>query len=467
MRRTEETICAPATATGGAISVIRVSGPQSILICEGIFSATDPGIKLLSQKGFSICHGEIVDGKETIDEVLVSVFRSPHSYTGEDSVEISCHASSFIVRRITELLIRSGASPATPGEFTRRAFMNGKLDLSQAEAVADLISSETESARRIAVSQLKGGFSDEIRKIRASLLHFASMIELELDFGEEDVEFANRYELKKLVNKTLSDTESLTESFSSGNAIKEGIPVVIAGSPNTGKSTLLNKLISEDRAIVSDIPGTTRDTIDEALVLDGTKFRITDTAGLRNTGDIIEALGIERTNDKIIKSSIVLFICDITRGKDVIVSDLDMMRSKIDLTTQKLLILINKTDVADKSEINKIKGEIIPADNESLLFVSAKNGDGIDEIKNYLKENASKLQFTGNDIIVSNIRHYNALIKVRESLIRVRDGLESNLHDELISIDIRQAVYFLGEITGEITNDEILENIFKNFCIGK
>ncbi len=310
----DETICAPATSGGGAIVVIRISGPECMEICERIFIPADKNIKLSQQKGYTIVYGEIRSEEEVIDEVLISVFRAPYSYTGEDSAEISCHASPYIQQKIIELLISHGAVTAKPGEFTQRAFLNGKMDLSQAEAVADLVASESRMAHRIAINQMKGSFSDEISMLRADLLHFASLIELELDFGEEDVEFADRKKLLDIVNKVLSVAQYLSSSFSLGNAIKNGIPVVIAGNPNTGKSTLLNRLIKEDKAIVSEIPGTTRDAIEDTVVIDGIRFRFTDTAGLRDTSNIIENLGIKKTYEKIVGAFIILLVADINEG---------------------------------------------------------------------------------------------------------------------------------------------------------
>jgi tRNA modification GTPase len=467
MIRSEETICAPATSGGGAIAVIRVSGTRSISICDKIFFPLDIRTKLIEQKGYTIVYGEIRANEEIIDDVLVSIFRSPHSYTGEDSVEISCHASKYIQQKILELLIKNGAIAAQPGEFTMRAFLNGKMDLSQAEAVADLISSESKMAHKIAISQMRGNFSDEISILRADLLHFASLIELELDFGEEDVEFADRGKLKELVTKVLSVTKELTSSFSLGNAIKNGVPVAITGKTNTGKSTLLNLLLKEEKAIVSEVPGTTRDYIEDTIIIDGIQYRFIDTAGLRKTGDIVENLGIRKTLEKIEQASIVLLVADVNEGRQALLEILTTVRSETEGKDKKLVILVNKTD----NDLNKLKAEIEGKvelkESESLLFISAKTGEGIEELKKELGHLTGDSQLISESVIINNLRHYEALLKVTESLERVLSGLENKIPEDLIAIDVRQAIHYLGEITGEITTDEILGNIFKNFCIGK
>jgi tRNA modification GTPase len=467
MLRTGETICAPATGGGGAIAVIRISGSQSISICEKIFFPSEIKVRLSEQKGYTIVYGEIRSGEEIIDDVLVSIFRAPHSYTGEDSVEISCHASGYIRQKILELLINHGAVAAYPGEFTQRAFLNGKMDLSQAEAVADLIASESQMAHRIAISQMRGSFSDEISILRADLLHFASLIELELDFGEEDVEFADRKELVGLVTKVLSVTEELTSSFSLGNAVKYGVPVVIAGNTNTGKSTLLNLLLREEKAIVSDIPGTTRDAIEDTIVINGIQYRFTDTAGLRETADIIENLGIRKTHEKMESASIILLVADVNEGYAPLIEALGKVRMMINVSLQKLIILVNKTDLDDGRSRNDILDNIKLQSGEILLFISARTGEGIESLKKKLGEVMDQERIDSESVIVTNIRHYNALSQVTESLRRVMEGLENGLPEDLIAIDIRHAIHYLGEITGEITTDEILGNIFKNFFIGK
>ena len=467
MIRTGETICAPATGSGGAIAIIRVSGPDSIGITEKIFLPSEIRIKLAGQKGYTIVYGDIRSGDEIIDDVLVSVFRAPHSYTGEDSVEISCHASRFIQQKILELLVENGAVPAHPGEFTQRAFLNGKMDLSQAEAVADLIASESRMAHRIAVSQMRGSFSDEIRILRADLLHFASLIELELDFGEEDVEFADRAKLIELVSRVLSVTEQLTSSFSLGNAVKFGVPVAIVGHPNTGKSTLLNLLLREEKAIVSDIPGTTRDAIEDTAAINGIQYRFTDTAGLRDTDDIIENLGIKKTHEKIESAAVIILVAGINEGPGPIAEALSALRKRTGPEGRRIIIAVNKTDIEVPGRRHDILDNLLPEAGVSLLFISAKTGEGTDELKLKLGEVIDQERLNSEDVIVTNIRHYEALSQVRESLVRVKEGLESGLQEDLIATDIRQAIHFLGEITGEITNDEILANIFRNFCIGK
>jgi tRNA modification GTPase len=467
MLRLEETICAPATSGGGALAIIRVSGAQSIDICSRMFFPFDQRIMFSEQKGYSVVYGEIKSGDDIVDDVLVSIFRSPHSYTGEDSVEISCHASPYVQQKTLELLVKNGAVPAQPGEFTRRAFMNGKMDLSQAEAVADLIASETKMAHRIAFNQMRGVFSDEISILRADLLHFASLIELELDFGEEDVEFADRKQLMDIVDKVLKVSKDLISSFSLGNAVKNGVPVVITGKPNTGKSTLLNRLLKEEKAIVSELPGTTRDAIEDTIVIDGIQFRFTDTAGLRDTNDLIETLGIKKTHEKIGASSIILLIADVNEGIEGLSEVLGHLNVITGYEEKKLIILVNKIDNDTGGLKDQIQKNLIPAKGESLLFISAKTGEGIDYLKELLARIAGKEKLQSENVIINNIRHYEALLQVSESLERVKAGLEEGLQEDLIAIDIRQAIHYLGEITGEITTDEILGNIFRNFCIGK
>ena len=467
MIRTSETICAPATGKGGAIAVIRVSGPQSVAICGKIFFPSDIKIKVEDQKGYSIVFGEVRAGDDIVDEVLVSVFRTPHSYTGEDSIEISCHASGYIQQKILELLVRNGAIAAQPGEFTQRAFLNGKMDLSQAEAVADLIASESEKAHRIAISQMRGIFSDEISILRADLLHFASLIELELDFGEEDVEFADKNQLREIVLKVLIITKELTSSFSLGNVIKNGVPVVITGKPNTGKSTLLNLLLKDEKAIVSEIPGTTRDYIEDTVVIEGILYRFIDTAGLRETVDVLENLGIDRTYKKITEASVILMVADVNEGLAALDETLGDLRMQLTGSDRKLMILVNKIDNDINNKREEFCDKPILTNNEQLLFISAKTGSGIEELKSKLGKLAGSDLVQEESIIITNIRHYEALSKVTESLERVLSGLDKKIPEDLIAIDVRQAIHFLGEISGEITTDEILGNIFRNFCIGK
>jgi len=467
MIRPEETICAPATAIGGAIAVIRVSGLQSLSICEKIFSALDKTIKLSDQKGFTIVYGEIRSGEEIVDEVLVSVFRSPHSYTGENSAEISCHASPYIVKKILELLIFNGAVAAHPGEFTQRAFLNGKIDLSQAEAVADVIASSNRSAHKVAFNQMRGGFSSEIGRLRFELLNFASLIELELDFGEEDVEFADRHDLRSIIISVKELAAKLADSFILGNAVKNGIPVVIVGKPNSGKSTLLNALLMEDKAIVSDIPGTTRDTIEDTMVIDGMEYRFIDTAGLHDTDDVIESMGIKKTHEKISQASIILLIDEISDSADSINQRIRAIREMIKEENKRLIIIINKCDKSQPGQEEELVTEIKLEGRENLLFISAKEKTGLEDLRLTLGEEIVKERLNSGDVIITNIRHYEALLCVSESLERVLAGLDNKLPEDLIAIDIRQAIHYLGEITGEITSDEILGNIFKNFCIGK
>ncbi len=467
MIRQGETICALATGSGGAISMIRVSGLDSLAVCSKIFHPTDKSLKLPEQSGYSVLYGDIKDGEELIDDVLLTIFRMPHSYTGEDSVEISCHASPYVIKRILGLLINNGALAAYPGEFTQRAFMNGKMDLSQAEAVADIIASTSKAAHRIAVSQMRGGFSAEIKKLRSELLNFASLIELELDFGEEDVEFADRHDLKAIIIRVRDMADRLAESFMAGNAVKNGIPVVIAGKPNSGKSTLLNALLMEERAIVSEIPGTTRDTVEDTIDIEGLTYRFIDTAGLRETEDVIESMGIRRTLEKVRQAAIILFIDEVTDDPGIINKRLETIRSIIKGADQRLIILLNKTDLASPAVISDINKKIERDGNDSLVFISAKEKTGIDELRKKLGESAITEMMNSDDVIISNVRHYEALKRISESLRRALEGLENSLPEDLIAIDIRQAIHYLGEITGEITTDEILGNIFKNFCIGK
>ena len=467
MIRRDNTICAPATGTGGAIAIIRVSGPESISICGKIFTPVSSRTELEKMKGYTMVFGEIKDDEKVVDEVLVSVFRSPHSYTGEDSVEISCHASKYIQNRILELLIRNGAAAAQPGEFTQRAFLNGRMDLSQAEAVADLIASSSDKAHRLAMNQMRGGFSAEISKLRAELLNFVSLIELELDFGEEEVEFADRDQLLKITSRVRKIAGELAASFLKGNAIKNGIPVAIVGKPNSGKSTLLNVLLKEERAIVSEIPGTTRDVIEDTIIIEGVEYRFIDTAGLRETGDVIESLGIMKTHEKISQASVILLVDDVTDSAEAVNERAGKIRNSIESGIKKLFIIINKTDLTDKRELAGLQKKIFTAAGEELLFISAKYESGIEELKSRLGKVIGNEDAGTSDVIITNVRHFDALNQVSESLLRVEEGLNSKIPEDLVAIDIRQAIHYLGEITGEITTDEILGNIFKNFCIGK
>jgi tRNA modification GTPase len=467
MIRTGETICAPATSGGGAIAVIRISGPQSITICEKLFFPSDKTVRLKDLSGYSIVHGDLKSPHEIIDDVLLTVFKAPLSYTGEDSVEISCHASPYIQRKILELLILYGALSALPGEFTQRAFLNGKMDLSQAEAVADVIASSTSASHRVAINQMRGGFSKEISRLRSELLHFASLIELELDFGEDDVEFADRKKLKALIIKIKSIADNLANSFSIGNVIKNGIPVTIIGKPNSGKSTLLNALMMEEKAIVSEIPGTTRDVIEDILIIDGIEYRFSDTAGLHETTDVIENLGIKKTYEKIAEASVILLIDEVNDSPQRINTRAEAIREMIKMSGKRLMILINKTDLSTTKRQVDLAKKIKLGNKDELLFISAKEKTGLDKLRAKLSEAVEKERLNSDSVIITNIRHYEALLRVSDSLGRVEEGLQNSIPEDFLAIDIRQAIHYLGEITGEITTDEILGNIFRNFCIGK
>lgn len=468
MIRDELTIAAIASPPGtGAIALIRLSGKESLAICDKVFKATRGGKKLINQKPYTIHHGTIYDAERPIDEVLISIFKAPHSFTGEDIVEISCHGSQIIQQQILELLIRSGARLAEPGEFTLRAFLSGKIDLSQAEAIADLISSSSEAARRVALQQMRGGFSNQLKELRDQLLHFIALIELELDFSEEDVEFADRKQLKALVNQILSVIEKMIKSFQLGNVIKQGIPVTIAGKPNVGKSTLLNKLLNEERAIVSEIAGTTRDTIEDTINLGGITFRFIDTAGLRHTKDTIESIGVERAYAKISQAKVILLIVDAQITIDEVIHSVDEVKTKLS-DDQRLIILLNKEDKTDKDHLNLIQSTL--KQNYPTIYaltVSAKNGHNIEQLTNTLINIGLHGQPETDEVIVTNVRHYDSLLKTKENLEEALSGINSNLSGDLLAIDIRQAIYYLGEITGEITTDEILGHIFSKFCIGK
>ena len=472
--RNEDTIFAPATVPGtGAISVIRISGPDALTIADKVVSCRRSSIS--SAKGYTMKFGTICDGSgDIIDEVIASVFRAPHSYTGEDSVELSCHASSYIVSAVMQLLSEAGARAAEPGEFTQRAYLNGKMDLAQAEAVADVISSQNSASHRIAFSQMKGGFSNELREMRSSLLELVSLMELELDFSEEEVEFADRSRLDSLLEGVIAHVSRLIDSFRLGNVIKNGVPVAIAGATNTGKSTLLNALLGEDRAIVSDIHGTTRDTIEETLNIDGILFRFIDTAGLRETSETVEKIGIERTFRKISEASIVLGMVDLTRDSETTSETIREIISKVDFHTQKLMILLNKTDISGLNNNVSIKNIIASelenkgiTSNITIIPISAKTGVGISELRADLASSQRNLLAESDTTLVTNQRHLQALSDARTSLLRVRSGLASGLPTDLAAQDIREAIYHIGSIVGEISTDEVLGNIFANFCIGK
>ena len=466
----QQTICAVSTPPGiGAIAVIRLSGEQAIDICDTIFHSSQQHKQLSSQKANTIHYGKITENGEVIDEVMVSLFRSPHSYTGEDSAEISCHGSVHIQEKIMQLLIKHGARTAEPGEFTMRAFLNGKMDLSQAEAVADLIASTSEASRQVAMNQLRGGFSGEIKKLRKQLIDFISLVELELDFSEEDVEFADRSQLKKLVDKILSLIKKLLDSYELGNVIKNGIPVAIAGEPNVGKSTLLNILLNEDKAIVSEIAGTTRDVIEDVININGIQFRFIDTAGLRDTTDKIETLGIERTHSKIEQSAIVLILIDAANNPDAIKANIDKRKLKF-TDKHKIIIVVNKTDTIPKEELEAkfIKNSFnIISEEEKLVFISAKQQQGIEKLVDALLETVHYSSLSRHETIVTNTRHFEALGHAFSALERAKEGLETGISGDFLSQDVRQALHYLGEITGEISTDEVLGNIFAKFCIGK
>jgi len=453
-----ETIIALATPSGmGAISVIRISGSKAISITEKLFKPK--GNKILSkQKSHTVHLGNLMKNNFVLDEVLVTIFFGPNSYTGEDTIEISCHGSTYIQQKIIDLYIENGIRVATPGEFTLRAFLNGKMDLNQAEAVADLIASENEGSHNLAIQQMKSGFSNDLKKLRSELLHFSSMIELELDFSQEDVEFAERNEFKKLINKITKELGDLINSFSSGNVLKNGIAVAIAGKPNAGKSSLLNTLLNEDKAIVSNIPGTTRDSIEDSLIIDGIKFRFTDTAGLRKTDDVIESKGIEKTKEKIRQAKILIYLFDVNdTNLDEINSDIESFKRK-DLS---VILVRNKVDleIVSKDLFKELK-------NLNFLEISANDNNSVNILKNKLLDEVNILN-PHTDTIVSNSRHYQALINAMTAIKDVSNGLESNISGDLLSIDIRKSIEHLAEITGKITNDDVLGNIFSNFCIGK
>ena len=546
----DDTICAPATIPGtGAITIIRVSGPKALEIADSVVSCRQTGSSagsagdrtcasggdaqgsampstsagagntgspaphpqqagqksgtIASAHGYTIRFGTVYDEKKKpLDDVLVSIFRAPHSYTGEDSVEISCHASKYIADSIMQLLIAAGARTAEPGEFTRRAFVNGKMDLAQAEAVADLIASQNAAAHRVAINQLKGGFSLELKKMRDKMLHIVSLMELELDFSDEDVQFADRSELDALLKSTIRHISTLLESFRLGNVIKNGVPVAIVGATNTGKSTLLNALLGEERAIVSDIHGTTRDTVEETMNIGGVLFRFIDTAGIRQTDETVEKIGIERTYKKLHEAAIVLAMLDITRSEAELAESIRELLDKVDLKQQKLIFLLNKCDLAeagndgkdDNSACNNfvnIKNYIVSLIEEhniklygkfqwyeanakgnlkdaiGIMPISAKTGEGLDALRSTLSATQKDLLADSDTTLITNARHYEALSNARDALVRVRTGLSDALPTDLLTQDIREALYHIGSIVGEISTDEVLGNIFRNFCIGK
>ena len=463
-----DTICALATPHGmGAIAMVRVSGPKAFSIVAELFQRNGKLLEIRKIKPNTSYYGQLIDDQELLDEALVAFYKAPHSFTGEDTAEISVHGSVYVQQKLLEVLVAHGCRMAEAGEFSRRAFVNGKFDLAQAEAIADLINSESEASHRVAINQLRGGFSNELKTLRSKLLEMSSLMELELDFSEEDVEFADRSQLKALLQETLDKVNKLKDSFRLGNAIKNGIPVAIVGQTNTGKSTLLNALLGEDRAIVSDIAGTTRDTIEETLNIDGTLFRFIDTAGIRDTDETIEKIGIERSYKKISEANIVIGMLDATNDYVSVLSAANDIYSKVDLEHQQLLLCINKVDTLNdqgKALLGKLRLDL---DNDAIivLCLSAKHGFGLNDLYNTLKH--SQPIASPDATLVTNVRHYEALLNASKCLNQVQQGLEINIPTDLISQDLRQALYYLGSITGEITSDEILGNIFGKFCIGK
>lgn len=461
----QDTICAIATAQGGAIGVIRISGPQAIAATTSIFQPVS-GKSLNQYAAYRQIFGKIYSPEgEIIDEVLVSLFRAPHSYTGEDSVEISCHGSSYILQKVIHLLIANGCRLAEPGEYTQRAFLNGKMDLSQAEAVADLIASSSAATHRLAMNQMRGGFSQELSLLRDKLLHLTSLMELELDFSDhEELEFADRSELTQIANDIEKTVSRLANSFSVGNAIKNGVPVAIIGETNAGKSTLLNALLNEEKAIVSDIHGTTRDVIEDTINLHGITFRFIDTAGIRQTTDVVESIGIERTYQKMEQANIILWIIDGTSQ-----ADFEELKTEIlpYCEEKQLIILFNKADKLTP-EIRQILSQSFSDIKAPKLFLSAKTRDSLDELETLLVKTAALPEVSQNDVIVTNIRHYEALSRALDSIHRVQDGLQMQLSGDFVSQDLRECLYHLAEIVGgEIGVEEVLGNIFKHFCVGK
>ncbi len=451
-----DTIIALATPSGiGAIGVIRLSGPEAISLVNSVFKGKDLSV----QDTHTIHFGTIREDDLILDEVLVSIFIGPKSYTKENVVEISTHGSAFIIERIIKLLIRKGARPANPGEFTLRAFLNGQLDLSQAEAVADLIASNSHASHQVAMQQMRGGFSHELQHLRDQLIHFASMIELELDFGEEDVEFANRDDLKALIYQINHILHRLIQSFEQGNVMKNGVPVVIAGKPNVGKSTLLNALFNEERAIVSEIAGTTRDTVEDELIIGGINFRFIDTAGIRETADVIEAKGVERTHEKIGQAKLIIYMVDPSQE----ITEIETQVAYLTALSVPYIVVINKKDLAS----NLFMEQMMKLPQDQFLYLSARNKDGIDTLRETILQRVNLHSINTDDVLISNIRHLQALQLTEASLNRVLENLDNPITSDFLASDIKQALHYLGEITGEVTTDDLLETIFSKFCIGK
>jgi len=460
----QDTICALATAGGtGPIAVIRLSGEQAFSITDKVFKAYKKDVKIALSPSHTIHLGQIAHGQEVVDEVLVSVFKNPNSYTGEDVVEISCHGSLYIQQRILQVLVDNGARQAKPGEYTMRAFLNGKMDLSQAEAVADLIVSNSKASHKLAYSQMRGHFSKRIGTLRQQLLDFASLIELELDFSEEDVEFANRDKLKELLLTIKSEVRELIKSFAVGNVLKNGIPVAIIGKTNVGKSTLLNVVLNEDKALVSDIPGTTRDAIEDTIVINGISFRFIDTAGLRHSEDVVENMGMERTLEKVKMAQVVLYLFDITETTiNEVIDTVEELRDSINDPDKKFILIANKTDLLE--EVPRHFRDLV---DYETIFISAKRRENIHLITDALMKQVEAGDMESHTAIVSNTRHYEALSLTLEAIKAVKHGLETQIPGDLLASDLRQALYHLGSITGEVSSDEILGNIFGKFCIGK
>jgi len=449
----QDTIIALSTPPGsGAIGVIRLSGPDAITLTNAVFSGKD----LEKQASHTLHFGLIKDGEQIVDEVVTGLYIAPKSYTKENVVEISCHGSNYIIQQIINLLIDRGARAAKPGEFTLRAFLNGAFDLSQAEAVADLIASNSKASHDVAMQQMRGGFATELKALREQLIHFASMIELELDFAEEDVEFANREQLRNLVTKINHVLHRLISSFEMGNVIKNGVPIVIAGKPNVGKSTLLNALLNEERAIVSDIAGTTRDTIEDELNIGGIVFRFIDTAGIRDTADIIEALGVERTLEKMKQAKLIIYMADAAQD----VAEIEEQVRGLEQLAIPYLILINKADLIETAQRKAFEAL-------NVVFISAKEKSGIEELKETLLEQVNLHHINTSETLVTNIRHVEALKQTENALQRVLDNVDNPVTSDFLAMDIKQALHYLGEITGTVTTDDLLENIFTKFCIGK